>query len=493
MHGLLMEGLTLTRRPALARARSLDADTAARLAFAVLVLGFAIGFFVYPTYPNYDSYYSLLWGQEVLHGITPTFEGFRVPTEHPLAIAAGALLSLFGDSGDRLWVAATLACFLWLIWGIYRLGRIAFTPLVGAIAAALLLTRFDYAFLAARGYIDIPYMALVMWAAVLEAERSRRGTPVFLLLAAAGMLRPEGWFLAGLYFLWMAWRATWGERIKYALLAAIGPAVWMGVDFAVTGDPLFSLLYTSGSAEDLGRSRSLSELPSTLPFFFSSLLKLPVVLAAGAGLVIALLATPRRMVMPFVLFAAGLGTFVAIAAAGASVIERYLTVAALALMIFAAVALGGFTMLRPGRLRTAWMAGSAALVVFGIVFTAVRVNLIEFDQELSFRGASHDALVEVLQAPAVREGLRCGPLSVPNHKLVPDARWVAGLPEGRVVARAESDRPDPQRGVALVVTSRFALFKHAWTDPNDSPLIQRPPEGFARATTSNYYTAYVRC
>jgi hypothetical protein len=488
-----MEGLTLTRGPALARARSLDADMVARIAFALLVLGFTVGFFVYPTYPNYDSYYSLLWGQEVLHGITPTFEGFRVPTEHPLAIAAGAVLSLFGESGDRLWVALTFACFLWLVWGIYRLGTIAFTPLVGGIAAALLLTRFDYAFLAARGYIDIPYMALVMWAAVLEAERSRRGTPVFLLLALAGMLRPEGWFLAGLYFLWMAWKAAWGERLKYALLTAIGPAVWMGVDFAVTGDPLFSLLYTSGSAEDLGRSRSLSELPSTLPFFFTSLLKLPVVLAAGAGLVIAFLATPRRMVMPFVLFAAGLGTFVAIAAAGASVIERYLTVAALALMIFAGVALGGFTMLRRGRLRTAWMVGSAALAVFGLIFTVVRVNLIVFDQELTFRGASHDALVEVLDAPAVKAGLQCGPLSVPNHKLVPDARWVGGLPEGQVVARADPDQPNPERGVALVVNSRFALFKHAWTDPNDSALINRPPEGFERAATTPYYTAYVRC
>ena len=51
----------------------------------------------------------------------------------------------------------------------YRLGRIAFTPLVGGVAAALTLTRFDFGFLAARGYIDIPYMALVVWAAVLEA------------------------------------------------------------------------------------------------------------------------------------------------------------------------------------------------------------------------------------------------------------------------------------------------------------------------------------
>src|SRR5918993_256152 len=87
-----MEGLTLTRRAARPRVRSLDADTVARVAFALLCLGFAIGFFVYPTYPNYDSYYSLLWGRELLGFDQLSFEAYRAPTEHPLAIAFGALL-----------------------------------------------------------------------------------------------------------------------------------------------------------------------------------------------------------------------------------------------------------------------------------------------------------------------------------------------------------------------------------------------------------------
>ena len=150
-------------------------DRLAKLAFALLCVGFVIGFFVFPTYPVYDSYYSLLWGRDLLHGDALVFEGFRYPTEHPLAIAAGAILQLFGGWGDRLWVALTLASFLVLIAGVYRLGRLAATPLVGAVAAALLMTRFDYPFLAARGYIDIPYMALVVWAATLEARQPRRG------------------------------------------------------------------------------------------------------------------------------------------------------------------------------------------------------------------------------------------------------------------------------------------------------------------------------
>src|SRR5213083_220400 len=87
-----MDGSTITRprpgtaaepRPAAPAARG---SRLALIAFGLLCLGFTIGFFVFPTYPVYDSYYSLLWGRELLHGSLPAFEGFRYPTEHPLAI-----------------------------------------------------------------------------------------------------------------------------------------------------------------------------------------------------------------------------------------------------------------------------------------------------------------------------------------------------------------------------------------------------------------------
>ena len=110
-----MEGSTLTRPapgtdPPRPQTSIWDrGDTLAKAAFALLCVGFAIGFFVFPTYPVYDSYYSLLWGRDLLHGDPLVFEGFRYPTEHPLAIAAGALLQLFGGWADRLWVALILA------------------------------------------------------------------------------------------------------------------------------------------------------------------------------------------------------------------------------------------------------------------------------------------------------------------------------------------------------------------------------------------------
>src|ERR671933_716681 len=213
------------------------------LALAGLSIATLVGFFARPTFPNYDSYYSLLWGREVLHGTLPSFDAYRAPTEHPLAIAFGAVLSLVGDDADRIMVGATFASFVVLAAGVY---------------------------------IDIPYLALIVWAVALESDRRRRGTPVFVLLAAAGLLRPEAWLLSGLYWLWCFPPASWRRRVEYAALAAIGPVVWPLVDFVVTGHPMFSLTHTSGLAEELGRTRGLAEIPAATVQFLSNLDKVPV-------------------------------------------------------------------------------------------------------------------------------------------------------------------------------------------------------------------------
>jgi hypothetical protein len=199
------------------------------------------------------------------------------------------------------------------------------------------------------------------------------------------------------------------------------------------------------------------------------------------------------MVMPLVVLATGLGTFVRIGIAGASVIERYLAVAALALLIFAAVAFGGWTMLEPGRVRGVWMTVALSVLVFGIAFTATRISLARFEYELSFRGTAHDDLTQLLRDPKVQAGLRCGPLTLPNHKLVPDSRWIADLPYDKVIARADPDAGRIEKGVGIYVTSRFAIFKHALTNENDSALVQVPPAGFERVKATSVYSAYVAC
>jgi hypothetical protein len=490
-----MESATLTR-PAGARSPSrarLAALPWPALLLGVLSLAAAVGFFVYPTYPNYDSYYSLLWGREVLDGQLPTFDAYRAPTQHPLAVAFGALLSLLGQVGDRVMVGATVASFVVLTVGMYRLAKAAFTPLVGLAAAAIFCTRFDFPFLAARAYIDVPYLALVVWAAALEAERRRRGTSVLLLLLAAGLLRPEAWMLAGLYWLWLFPRDDWPARIRRALLVGAGPIIWILTDWIATGDPLYSHTHTSGLAEELGRQRGLTELPAAMWQFLGNLAKPPVLYAGIAGAALAVWFVPRRTAVPAAVFAAGLLTFVAIGLAGLSVIDRYLLVPSLMVMLLAAFTLAGWSVLPPGsRLRTLWQVGAVLAILYGAFFTVTRVNFNVFHNELSLRGSSHAALRQALALPAVEQGRRCGPVTTPNHKLVPDVRWVLGAGVGDVLARSDP-ATTAERGVALVVAERSALLRQALVESADRPVDALPPPGFRFAGATEHYGVYVRC
>jgi hypothetical protein len=467
-----------------------------RVLFALLALATLVGFFVYPTYPNYDSLYSLIWGKEILHGQLPSFEVYRGPTQHPLALVFGAFMSLFGTGGDRLMVFATLASYVALVAGVYRLAAVTFTPLVGVVAGALLISRFDFAFLAARGYIDIPYLALVVWAAALEAGGRRRGMPVFVLLTLAGLMRPEAWLLCGLYWLWYVWprETPWRTRIVTALLTGSAAIVWALTDFVVTGDPLFSLNSTSTLAEELGRSHGLSGVPHATWAFLTSLDKAPVVYAAIAGIALALVLVPRRLGMPMVLLVVGLATFGLVGVAGLSIIDRYLLIPSLMVMIFAAVAFGGWTMLADGRARQAWMGLFAFAVVAGVAYTIANLNMVRFENELEFRERYRAELTRVLDDPAVRAGMACGPISTPNHKLLPDIRWITGLDEDQVIARSDrTQRKRINRGVAIYVTKRYALVRQAFVTPLDAPETQLPLPGFERVAGSGYYGAYVRC
>jgi hypothetical protein len=509
-----MESATITRRPppgsgVLARLRAVPLRVWERLGLAGLVGACLAEFIAYPTYPNYDSYYFLNWGRELVHFQHLSFKAYRASTEHPLAIAFGALLQPFGRVADRVLILCTLASFVVLVWGVYRLSRITFTRWVGWAAAILLVTRLDFPSLAIRGYIDVPYLALLVWAAVLEASRPRRGYPVLVLLALASLMRPEAWLLIGVYFLWVAWPAPWPTRLRYLALTAAGPLIWAGLDAAVTGDPLFSLHSTTGLAADLGRNKGLSSVPHLLPHYLVQSVKTPVAIVAALGAVIGLWLVPRRVVVPGLLLASGILTFVLVGAAGLSTIPRYLVVSQLLLIVFAAFALGGWSMLEPGSLwRRAWIVAAVAVVIYGMVFTATRWKPNSFVNDLAYRGQSHAQLVSLLDKPAVKRARRCGKISVPNHKLIPEVRWALGLRASSVIARSDLRTgwrtttegvpapPNPgapaQHGLAIFVLNHTGIQRLIQQAQDDlSTQIPRPDFRFVAA--NGFYGAYVHC
>ncbi|HWJ51598.1 MAG TPA: hypothetical protein VNR42_11280, partial [Solirubrobacteraceae bacterium] len=408
--------------------------------------------------------------------------------------------------GARLMVFGSIASFVAAVTGIYRLGRLCFGPVVGLLAALLLLSRFFVENLAAQGYLDISYLALIVWAIVLEVERSRRGTAVFLALAAAGLLRPDAWVLSGVYWLWCAWPASNRTRLRFLALAAIAPVLWVGTDWVVTGNPLYSLTATAGLAQELERTQGFGSVVGSMWSYSERIDKLPVLLGAIVGLPLAVWMAPRRVLVPLVALVLLFGVFLAEGAVGASVIDRYLIGAASVALLFCAVTLGGWAMLERGsKLRRAWIAGATALLLFGTATAAKTLSLSSLRTTLAYHEDFHQGLASALKSPAVKSVLRRCPLvSLPNNKLIPDARWILDtVGQHDIVARSQS-RADVgkgshalehrlARGSVAVYPLSSAVFVEAIVDVGDDPRDQVPLTGYRRIYSSRYYAVYDNC
>ena len=430
-----------------------------------------------PTYPNYDAYYALDWGREILHGHLPTFQAYQAPTEHPLYLAITTVLALLGEHGDRALVLFTTLCHLGFTYAVYRLGTALWDRRAGLAAALLAGSSFALLLYAARAYVDEPFLALVLWAAALEAEKPRREGIVWTLLILTGLLRPDGWILGGLYWLWLG-RGRLGPLNRIPLVIA-APVIWCVVDAIVTGDPLYSLHATSDLADELNRTATLSQVPGDFFSFLVDTTRLPVALAAVAGCVWAWRKRDVRAAhVPIALFAAGTFTFFATSVAGLSVLPRYLTVPAVALCLPA------------GYLVTRSRVLLGVAVVAGLAFVVVRADA--FDKlatELRFIRSTHDGLAAVLDTRSVAVGRACGPVTLPNYRLVPDTRWILDANQKQVGSRSAVQR---EQGVALLLVGEKLLRRYGFAD-GASPKTNALPDGFVRGERRGGFTAYVGC
>ena len=85
-------------------------------------------FVVCQTYPNYDTYYTLVWGKELANGQLPDYDVFRTPTPHPLSTLVAWAMAPFGTASDRILVLASLFGLLGFYVVMYRVHRAAARP-----------------------------------------------------------------------------------------------------------------------------------------------------------------------------------------------------------------------------------------------------------------------------------------------------------------------------------------------------------------------------
>ena len=452
-----------------------------------------------PTYPDYDAYHHLIWGRDLLHGATPGFEDAFAPTPHPLYLGLCALLSMAGEHADRLLVLVTVLSLVALIAGAFALGRALFGTAVACLGAFFVGSSFAFLLYAVRAFVDVPFLALVVWAAALEVRRPRRGLAPMALLAAAGLLRPEAWVLAGLYWLWClsgpSPKRSAPARAGLLALAGAAPVVWCLVDLAVTGDPLFSLTNTQALSESLDRERGLGAVPASFVTFLADLARPPVALAGVVGLGLALRRFgARRLAIPLGLLGAGVLTFVAIGVAGLSLIPRYLTVPAVALCVLAGYAVMGFATLQPGPERTRWRRAAIGALGVGVVFLVVKAGSFgALGSELRFIERTHDEVSGLLAQQRVRAGLRCGALTFPTYRLVPDARWQLDAGPDEVRSRAGSDGAVRSPGAVAVYIAGAEKFERRFGRADGvSRATNRPPAG-APTRRHGPFAVYVSC
>ena len=112
-----------------------------KAALAVLAGAIALRLVITVGFANYDTQYSLVWGQQLARGQTPSYKLPLAPTPHPLLELLGVILAPLGASATvTIVVALAYLALASLGYLVYRLGASWFSWPVGLAAAALILS-----------------------------------------------------------------------------------------------------------------------------------------------------------------------------------------------------------------------------------------------------------------------------------------------------------------------------------------------------------------
>ncbi|HEY0317289.1 MAG TPA: hypothetical protein VGC49_03240 [Solirubrobacterales bacterium] len=438
--------------------------------------------------PNYDTLYALLWGNELAGGSGP-FYGPRTPTPHPLADAWGVVVSPLGAIGAT--TATTILAYLALAavaYLVYRLGALWFDRGIGGVAAVLVLTRVPFLSNGLRAFVDLPYIALVLAALLVESGRSRAGRPVLALLAVAGLLRPEAWLFSLGYLAYLLLErdpdrggralrrrreVSRGRFAELAALAVVAPLAWAAFDLVTAGEPLYSFTATRDTVEILGRHTGPLELITYSPHELVQTTGEAGLLVAAVGICLAFVFLRRRSTMPLAaLLIAGIA-FAILASAGLAIISRYMMLGAALLCVFCAVALLGWRLLGPEQRvwRRRWQVIAGVLLI-AFVASAPRqegdlaqvISVLEEEREI---GSDLHRLADSGDFVA-----GCEPISVPGVQAVPRLGLWLGLRPDAFALAGEGERS--AKGYFVVPASQGARVHYGSAQPpSDFRLVAR--------------------
>jgi hypothetical protein len=446
---------------------------------------------------NYDTLYALVWGQQLARGEVPQYGLPIAPTPHPLIEALGIPLSSLGASATTA-IAVALA-FLALSacgWVLYQLTRAWFGRAAGIVAVVVLLTRVPILSYGVRAYVDIPYTLLILCALLVETRKRRAGTPVLVLLALAGMLRPEAWAFSALYWLYLllASQRSYPARTRMqlawlALLAAAAPLVWVLSDLLITGDAVWSLTNTKHTATTLHRPTGIGNVPGYIPRRIGEVLRPAVLVGAALGGVLTLAWLREKATLAAIAGVTAVVVFAAMATAGLPIDTRYAFLAGSILCAFCGAGVFGWTALPGGdRRRTPWMAGGAVVLLALILTLPGQVKSARRElTNLARQQRIQDDLLALVHSKSI--SLKCGPVGVPNHAPIPLlALYLKASPSRVVSAEAKPI------STGTYVDPASAEVEHAYVlDPRDPHSPVSIPPGFTASQSNRSWLLFERC
>ncbi|HXQ89422.1 MAG TPA: glycosyltransferase family 39 protein [Solirubrobacterales bacterium] len=456
----------------------------------VLLLVFPVGF------PNYDTIYALVWGRELAHLESPDMGAALPPTPHPLTELWGMATTPLGDGMITLTMIGAYASLGLIGFFVYRLGSIWFDRWIGAVAAAIVLTRAPFLSNGLRAYIDLPYIALCLAALLMEAKRPRAGWPVLALLALAGLLRPEAWLFAIAYLVYLSFNQRSRESFSppspwLVVLAFSAPILWALFDLITTGSPTYSWTGTKETVETLERQTGPVDLLLYGPRRLGEVLQWPGMVGALGGVVLGLAFLRRRSALGAAAAALALGAFALLACGGLAILPRYTMLAAAILAIFAGVGLLGWRLLEPGHpWRRRWQVFAAIVLAMFLVWLPNQWDLdSKVDADLTNQARIERNLSDLVDAGAFEP--LCGKVAVPNHRAVPRLAFNLDVKPTQIVSASEE--AIPRRGYFVAPASPFVIHNFI-LDPNDpTDFSLEVPPGFEPVAANESWRVYRRC
>jgi hypothetical protein len=334
---------------------------------------------------GYDAWAWMVWGRELAHLDLATTGG---PSFKPLPVLVTAPL---GAIAPPVWLAAMRACAFASLLLAYRLGARLAGPAAGAIAAVGLALSADLYRTALLGSAEPALIALTLGAVDRHLEGRRDWALV--LIAFAGLIRPEAWVVIAAYGLYL-WLREPRLRPLVAGAVVLPPALWLGLDWAGSGDPLHGGSTATEATEGSAANASVPAFEVVRRAIDAGIV--PTLVLAAVAVVDAMRRRDRRVLALAVLAVAWIAIVAIMAEAGFTGTRRYLAAPAAVVCVVSGVGLAWLLAAVPtGRSRIA-----AACVVAAISLVPALIRAREEARMLSVARSQADQLDELRGAVA---------------------------------------------------------------------------------------------